>query len=351
MDLILRAFLESTEDSKREQLLSDLILFEAAPLVRNTLRHRLSFHVDRFGANPHNHDAEDVYHDVMTKLIALLNDPQLRAGHIVIKNFRQYVLRVATNACYDYLRAKAPARNRLKNNLRDLLERHQDFSLWRTESNETLCGFTEWRNHSKSLIPARRISSLEEKPEEFITAKFAHEDIRQAPLTRVVAEIFRWSDSPIGFDQLVSLTAQLMDVKDQPHESLDDDGNPLAQTLADVSFHCESSSEVRALLQILWKEVLRLPHKQRDVFCFSFADESGDDLFRLLVHEEIASLTEIAHALNRSLDNLTLLWQQMPMDNASIAHELGATRQQVNKWRFRALRQLEKVILTDSLCK
>lgn len=351
MDLILLSFLQTTEESEREQLLSDLILFEAAPLVRNTLRQRLGFYVNQFGANPHNHDAEDLYHDVMTKLIGLLNDPQLRTGQVVIKNFRQYVLRVATNACHDYLRAKAPARNRLKNNLRDLLERHRDFSLWRTESNETLCGFTAWRNRSESLTSTKRISTLEARPEEFIATKFAHEDIRQAPLTRVVAEIFRWSESPIEFEQLVALTAQLTDVKDQPQESLDDDSNPLAQTLADTSFHCGSSSEVRALLQSLWEEVLRLPHKQRDVFCFSFADESGDDLFRLLLHQEIVSLTEIAHALNRSLDNLMLLWQQMPMDSASIAHELGATRQQVNKWRFRALRQLQKALLTDSLCK
>jgi len=39
------------------------------------------------------------------------------------------------------------------------------------------------------------------------------------------------------------------------------------------------------------------------------------------------------------------------MDNTGIAHELKATRQQVNKWRFRALRQLEKELQANPVCK
>src|SRR5215204_1736575 len=96
MDSVLLPLLRSADEAEREQLLSDLILFEASPLVRNTLRRRLGFYVSPLGANPRNHDAEDLYHDVMTKLIGLLNDPQLRAGRLEVKNFRQYVLRVAT---------------------------------------------------------------------------------------------------------------------------------------------------------------------------------------------------------------------------------------------------------------
>ena len=99
-------------EAEREQLLCDLILFEVAPLVRNTLRQRLGFYVSQLGANPQNHDAEDLYHDVMAKLIALLSDPQLRAGWLEIQNFRRYVLRVAANACHDYLRVKTISKPR-----------------------------------------------------------------------------------------------------------------------------------------------------------------------------------------------------------------------------------------------
>src|SRR5205085_10621168 len=203
MDSVLLPFLRSIGEAEREQHLSDLILFEAAPLVRNTLRQRLGFYVSHLGANPRNHDAEDLYHDVMATLIGLLNDPQLRPGQLAVKNFRQYVLRVATNACHDYLRAKSPARNRLKNNLRDLLERHTDFAQWRVGDGETLCGFTIWLNRNKSPSVVKRFSSLETKPQEFLSAKFPREDVRQVPLTRLVAEVFRWLDSPVEFERIV----------------------------------------------------------------------------------------------------------------------------------------------------
>ncbi len=350
MDSVLLPFLRSTDEAEREQLLSDLILFEAAPLVRNTLRQRLGFYVSHLGANPQNHDAEDLYHDVMAKLIGLLNDPQLRAGRLEIQNFRQYVLRVATNACHDYLRAKSPARNRLKNNLRDMIERHADFALWRVEDGETLCGFTVWLNRGKSPSVIKRLSALEIKPQEFLSAKFPREDIRQVPLIRLVAEVFRWLDSPVEFERLVQLAVFLLDVRDQPPQSLDEEGD-LPESLTDSSFRCESRLEVRELLRLLWEAVRGLPPKQRDAFGLCFADDSGDDLFTLLLDAQITTLQEIAEAFDRSLADLIQLWQQMPMDNESVAHELKATRQQVNKWRFRALRQLEKELQVNSLCK
>jgi hypothetical protein len=99
---------------------------------------------------------------------------------------------------------------------------------------------------------------------------------------------------------------------------------------------------VRELLRSLWAAVRRLQPKQRDTFGLSFADDGGDDLFTLLLDAEVATLPEIAATFERSLEDLIVLWQQMPMDNAGLAQELSATRQQVNKWRFRALRQLKK---------
>src|SRR5579883_2976083 len=145
MDSALLPFLRSTDQAEREQLLSDLILLTAAPVIRRVLRQRLGFYVNQFGVNPHNLDAEDLYHVIVTKLLAALNDSRLRNEQIAIKSFRHYVSGLAVNACHDYLRAKSPARNRLKNNLRDIFERHRDFALWRADGNRTLCGFALWR--------------------------------------------------------------------------------------------------------------------------------------------------------------------------------------------------------------
>lgn len=341
MDVILQPLLRSREGSEREHLLGDLIFSYAAPLVRHTLRLRLGFYVNALGVNSHNHDAEDLYHDVVARLLQLLNDPQLYAGEIEVNNFRQYVTRVATNACHDYLRAKSPARARLKNNLRDLLDRHRDFAAWKA-GGEVVCGFALWRGDRISSSSSKRVAELEENTGTFRASKFPGEDVRQVPLTRVVAEIFDTAGSPIEMDRLVSLVADLLEVKDHPVESLDDEHGYWNQRLADQRFRCGSRLEEREVLGRLWAEVRKLPFNQRATVCLGFEDECGDDLFSLLVDAGLVTWQQLVREFDRTHEQLMLLWQKMPMDSAAIGDELGVSRQQVNKWRFRALRQLEK---------
>jgi RNA polymerase sigma factor (sigma-70 family) len=345
MDAILLPFLRSRDEFEREHLLSDLIFVHAAPVVRHTLRQRLGFYINALGVNPHNHDAEDLYHDVIAKLLQLLNDPQLISGEAEIKNFRQYAARVATNACHDYLRAKSPARSRLKNNLRDLLYRHQEFATWKVES-ETLCGFASWSGYSKSVQASSLLIELQEGASSQRSKIFRRGDIKQAPLVEVVRKILTWAEGPVELDVLVGVLAALLGIKDHPIESLADaESSYLTERLADSSLHCGSLLELRETLQYLWTEVLRLPPNQRDTFCLSFEDSSGDDLFSLLLDAGVVTWPQIAQALDRTQERLAHLWQQMPMDSAGIAAELNATRLQVNKWRFRALRQLEKELI------
>ena len=141
---------------ERERLLSELVLVHVSPLVRHTLRQRLGFYVNALGVNPHNQDAEDIYHDIVTKIIGKLNKPELAVEQNAIKDFRQYVLRLSANACHDYLRAKSPARSHLKNNLWDLLKRHHDFALWRDKQNNHLCGFAIWQEPGGKFIALLR---------------------------------------------------------------------------------------------------------------------------------------------------------------------------------------------------
>jgi hypothetical protein len=50
--------------AEREQFISDLIPFAAAARVRNILRQRPDSYASPLGANPRNHEAEDLYHEV-----------------------------------------------------------------------------------------------------------------------------------------------------------------------------------------------------------------------------------------------------------------------------------------------
>src|SRR5882724_10851230 len=119
MDHVLRPYLQATEESEREQRLEELLLFRAAPDIRFTLRQRLGFHVSQQGVNPQNHDAEDLYQEIITKTVQILRDLSTSSAKPEIENFKQYVGRIATNVCINFIRVKSPARWRLKNNLRD----------------------------------------------------------------------------------------------------------------------------------------------------------------------------------------------------------------------------------------
>ena len=80
--------------------------------------------------NPRNPDAEDLYQEILVRVVQGLRRKKLSAREVDIENFRHYVIHVALNVCIDYLRSKAPARTRLIDSLRDLLNRHKDLAAW-----------------------------------------------------------------------------------------------------------------------------------------------------------------------------------------------------------------------------
>ena len=47
----------------------------------------------------------------------------------------------------------------------------------------------------------------------------------------------------------------------------------------------------------------------------------------------------------RSLEELIENWRLMPMRNVELAARWGVGRQQVNKWRFQAMKMIEKRLL------
>jgi RNA polymerase sigma factor (sigma-70 family) len=339
MDNVLAPYLNAKDERERQQHLDELLTLRAAPLTRNVLRRRLGFYVSAQGVNENNQDAEDLYQEAMTRVVQELNQ-LLSSSGIEIGNFELYVSRVTANLCIDFLRAKSPARTRLKYRLRDLLKRHKDFVSWEHD-NEILSGFASWRNTGKSTFSDQPYQDLETKLDAFKSLYFADEDISLAPLSQVVAELFDWILGPVEIDVLVRMIAYLLDIKDQQIESLDDPsllGWHLYFTAVQSS---DSHVEANELLARLWQVVIKLPVEQRDSFAFGFEDQAGQDLFTILLAAEIVSWDELARGMGRPLEEVVRLRLRMPMDSAEVADELGAARENVHKWRFRAIRRLK----------
>ncbi len=341
MDSTLLAFLQTTDANERERLLNKLILEHAAPSVKQVLLYRLRFYIGKGGRSQANPDAEDLYHDIIAKLVKILNDAHTHNKNSGIKDFRHYAYRVAVNACNDYLRSKYPSRSRLKDKIRDLLDRHQDFDIWKSEQDETVCGFAAWRNELKPCLFLDRVRKLEERPEVVGHEMLLSNDSQKTLITSVIAGIFDWVGCPIELDTLVNATVILMDVKELQYEQLDNESSKFTPTSSGSAYQYEDALEERAALKILWDEIRRMPANQRETFIFSFANSKGDDLLSLLFDAGVLTPSQMAEELGLPLDRMLAIWKKMPMRNIDIALLLGAERQKVNKWRHRALKQLE----------
>jgi len=344
MDSLLLAFIQSSEEVERERLLDEIIVNHACPHIRRTLMQRLGLRVSRTGSNPNNPSAEDIYQDVITKVIQWLNNLKIRPDQKAVRNFEQYVSRIAVNVCNDHLREKSPVRHRLKNSLRDLMESHSDFSIWRNHSHGFVAGFNSWRRAGDWPI-SERSARLEGDPDLFRRTAFVGRDVHRVPLVDLIAELFNWLGGPIVFESLVNIVAHFLEVKEQIVESLDDDQQYWDQCLIDSKPQPISRLETREAVRQLWNEVKRLPEKQREALYLSFEYEGGTDLFSLLVDSEVSTLAQIAKDLEMPLLNLLSLWKMLPMDNPAVAEYMNASREHVSKWRYRALKQLEKNLI------
>lgn len=344
MDQLLLPYLQATDDSDRQRHLDELLFAHAAPAVRRTLRRKLGFHVDQFGANPYNQDAEDLYQEVLTKVIQTLDELK-SSPKPEIEHFRQYVSRTAANTCTNYLRAKSPARRRLKDRVRLLLTYHRDFAFWEAEG-EFLCGFAAWQGSLRAPSAEREDRPLAEQLSNALSNRYPTQVPTQIPLLKTVAQLFDLTEGPVEIDTVVNILSTLLKIEDHALASIDDDLDAEPEpTLVEPAPTDSPDVGPPYLLLRLWQSVKGLPADQRDAFSFRLHDESGDDLFSLLIESRIATLSEIAEIFDRSAQEIRRLRSLMPMDGATVAAELNASRAHVNKWRFRALRRLKEELL------
>src|SRR5437588_166186 len=153
MDQLLLRYVQATDESERQKTLDELLIVYASPVIRQTLRQKLGFHVNQLGVNPYNPDAEDLYHEIIAKVIEMLTALST-SPRTEIEDFEKYVGRIAINACLDYIRAKSPARTRLKYSLREILSRKSEFALWKSEE-EFLCGLKAWSKERERISSQR----------------------------------------------------------------------------------------------------------------------------------------------------------------------------------------------------
>jgi hypothetical protein len=335
MDHLLLRFIEATDEEQADLWLIALIDEHAVPIVKEILGSSLRFHLNNNSAAS-TQDAHDLFNDVITSLLSRLRNIRSDPARGAVTDFRGYVAATAYNACNLYLRQKYPRRSRLKNRLRYLLSHDATFALWTNETSGLICGFAQWRD--QAALPQRPFEKIRQDSSEWIqTVGLRSVGIDRAQLSNLLNELFQSCGSPVKLDDLVNIVADICHEKDQPDEPLD-----TMMELAAPNLDFEIMLEQQHMLGLLWREVCELPWRQRLALLLNFKDGRGQDLVSLLPYTRTATIEQIAEAIEFPLVEFLRLWNRLPLDDATIARLLGATRQQVINLRKCARERLER---------
>ncbi len=336
------SLLDSNNEADRARLFDDLIWVRTAPLVRKVLRQRLGFYINLDSQCPNNPEAEDLYNKIMLSIVGRLRDLLVEPEQGPIDDYRQYVINVAIGECRNFLRAKSDSRARLKNNLRGMMRRHSEFKIWEDADGHSLCGFAAWEGRRISIASSGRLEWLKADPESFKTTRFTYKGLQKASYTKFIAEIFQWLGDPIGFEDLVELVPLFRQINDQPAEPIEPAEKHRDLQLAVQAPQAGDGLEMKMMVKQLWEEIKQLPPKSRLTLCLSPVGEECEDLWDLLLTNDVISLAELADGLEISLEQMTEIWMQAPIDSKTLADYLGATTSQVNKWRYQGVKHLRE---------
>ena len=321
IDVLLEPLLTETSDDQADALLSQLITEHAEPVIRGVIRFKLRLNSYR---ETQRAEADDIHQEVVLQLVAQLQRfRKVPEGH-PISDVRGMAAVIAHRTCARWLRRQFPERHALKNRLHYLMTRQRGFALWEDDG-RSLAGFALWQKENKPAKAARHLSDIESLPNHIRALK----SDKPQELADAVAAIFNYAGGPVDFDELVSAIAAIQGISDQPIESLaeDEDGGVFASATSapDQAWRMEK----RMFLQRLWEELQQLPINQRAALLLNLKDPSGFGCITLFPATGVASVRQLAAALDVSPESFAEVWNDLPLEDARIAELLGLTRQQV----------------------
>lgn len=324
IDALLEPLLLEASDEQADELLLRLITVHAEPVIKGVIRYKLQLSSYRATQRA---EADDIYQEVILQLLAQLQQFRKQPGGHPITDVRGMAAVIAHRTCSSWMRRQFPERHALKNRLHYLLTRQRGLALWQDDDGKLVAGFAAWQGQKTAVTSARleKLSEGGELPGHIRMLKSG----KQQELSAALATIFNHLGSPIEFDELVSAMATLLGIRDQPIESLAEDEDASSFVPASGEPDQAWQIEKRIFLQRLWEELQELPLNQRAALLLNLKDASGRGCITLFPATSVATLRQLADALEMSVESFAQLWNELPLEDAKIAELLGLTRQQV----------------------
>jgi len=344
-DLLLRLFLDAPDGPSSEHLLARLVE-EIMPLVREIVGYKLRASLSRASSAIDAQESEDVCSEALVQLLARLADLKSDLSSPRIRNFRSYAAVAAYHACAEHLRRRYPQRYSLKHKLRYVLTHQPGLALWETEGGAWVGGLFIWQQqwHTPPIELMSRLSELRDNPRSFLQAARLHEAARALSLPGLLPALFQWVAQPVELDDLVSIVAEILGVKDQTSWRAADRDEvwPTLERRPDGRRDAATELEQRLYLERLWGEVEQMSPRHVAALLLNLRDGQGGSALDLFLFTGVATFKQIAGALALTEESLAEVWNHLPLDDAAIAGRLNLMRQQVVNLRKSARERLAR---------
>ncbi len=308
-----RLLLAVDEDARRDAI--DAIVESVQPLIATIVRR---FRRTEAALGPL--DAEDLVSSVVMRIVARLQLAAVSEEH-AIERVESYVATLTYNALYDDRRRRFPERTRLKNRLRYILSSDARFAAWASEDDELICGLAEWKNR-RDVAPSIDIGA----------ANASGVMKNQNRPGDAVAAVLAQTGAPVPLTALLRALTGIWNIHERPA--------PREESSAEAPPVQLTSLESRQYLETLWREIEDLPAGQRAALLLNMRDGQGGNALALFLLLAVTSAARIAAAAGMSVEELSEIWEKLPLDDLTIAERLGLRRQQVINLRKAARARL-----------
>ena len=346
----------------------DDLLNSVDSVLRTIVRQKLRVTLRTSDFREQNLDGLDVLQDIRLKLVRKLSEQPDESDESAIRAFTAYAATVAYRTCSDYLRSKYPIRTSLKNTLRRLLDKSEEFAIWEDSSGELFCGYPGWRSASFKM-DAARVQALRTDP--FLLPaeslpRTSADSMSRANWKSLLEGVFQYVGGPIALDDLIAIAAPVVGMEDVPDLNDADEEGEEANDLSALRSNDPgpySAWLTAERLRLFWCAVQRLLVWHR---CAYLLNQRDGDLEALPLYG-VATLEEIGNALEFKDAHFTRLgrelsvpepvpvpsaagrrflffWRYLPLEDNVIAVVLEVTRTQVIAYRNKAKERLKRML-------
>ena len=338
-------------------------------VIRSAVRQKLRVTLRANDYREQNLDGLDALQDIRLKLIRKLSGEDGEENGTEIQDFSAYAATVAYRTCSDYLRAKYPARTSLKNCLRRLLDKAEEFASWEGSTGELVCGYRGWTNPS-FRTDAAKVAEVKGDPWLLPRAAIPQggSSIMRWPDWKALLEgVFQHIGGPLPLDDLIAIVAPIVGMEDVPDaEGGGEEGDEDGYDLSALSSHEAGPHSVWMTcerLRLYWAAILKLLVWHRVAFLLN--NREGDlealPLYGVATLEQIGDALELTETqfanLARELaftekpvagkssgSRFLLFWKYLPVEDNVIAAMLEVSRAQVISYRNKARERLKRML-------